>query len=139
MNNSAKGQTIFPSIRYRDPDAAIEWLGRVFGLLEHVVYRDDSGAVKHAELALAGNLIMLGQADAKGWLGGDAPDALASTTGLYIVVDDPDAHHAQAKAEGARIVRELADESYGSREYSARDIEGNLWSFGTYQPVGPTA
>lgn len=23
---------------------------------------------------------------------------------------------------------------YGSREYSARDIEGNLWSFGTYDP-----
>ena len=23
---------------------------------------------------------------------------------------------------------------YGSRDYSARDLEGNLWSFGTYEP-----
>ena len=23
---------------------------------------------------------------------------------------------------------------YGYREYSARDLEGNLWSFGTYDP-----
>ena len=26
---------------------------------------------------------------------------------------------------------ELADQDYGSRDYSARDLEGNLWSFGT--------
>jgi uncharacterized glyoxalase superfamily protein PhnB len=31
-------------------------------------------------------------------------------------------------------VRELEDMDYGSREYSARDPEGNLWSFGTYDP-----
>lgn len=45
-----------------------------------------------------------------------------------------DAHHDRAKAAGARIVRELQDTDYGSREYSARDFEGNLWSFGTYDP-----
>jgi len=27
---------------------------------------------------------------------------------------------------------------YGSRGYTARDPEGNLWSFGTYQPAAPT-
>jgi len=135
MNGSAKGQIIFPSIRYRDPDTAIGWLGKAFGLVEHVVYRDDSGVINHAELALADNLIMIGPADPEGQLGGSPPDALASPAGLYVVVDDPDVHHARAKAEGARIVRELVDESYGSREYSARDIEGNLWSFGTYQPA----
>lgn len=37
-------------------------------------------------------------------------------------------------AAGAQIVRPLTDEAYGSREYSARDPEGNLWSFGTYRP-----
>jgi uncharacterized glyoxalase superfamily protein PhnB len=34
----------------------------------------------------------------------------------------------------AQIVRELEDMSYGSREYSVADCEGNLWSFGTYDP-----
>lgn len=53
---------------------------------------------------------------------------------IYAVVADPDAHHAAAVAAGAKIVRELEDMDYGSREYSARDPEGNLWSFGTYRP-----
>jgi uncharacterized glyoxalase superfamily protein PhnB len=50
------------------------------------------------------------------------------------VVPDPDAHHARARAAGAEIVRALSELDYGSREYSARDLEGNLWSFGTYDP-----
>lgn len=55
----------------------------------------------------------------------------------YVVVEDPDAHHnhKRAQAAGAEIVRELTDQDYGSREYSARDPEGNLWSFGTYDPA----
>jgi uncharacterized glyoxalase superfamily protein PhnB len=53
---------------------------------------------------------------------------------VYLVVEDPDAHHERARAAGADIVRELNDTDYGSREYSARDLEGNHWSFGTYQP-----
>ena len=37
------GQTVFPALRYADANAAIEWLGRAFGLQEHNVYRDDEG------------------------------------------------------------------------------------------------
>jgi uncharacterized glyoxalase superfamily protein PhnB len=135
VNAPPQSQTIFPAIRYRDPDGAIEWLARAFGLVEQVVYRDDSGAVGHAQLELEGNLIMLGQAEEEGWMEGHAPDPLASTLSLYVVVEDPDEHHRRARGAGARIVRELVDESYGSREYSARDLEGNLWSFGTYHPA----
>ena len=127
-------QTFFPVISYRDPDAAIAWLGRAFGLTERVVYRDDSGKVTHAELELGSGIIMLGQADPAGWMGGSAPEPLASAVSLYTVIEDPDAHHDRAVAAGATIVRELSDQSYGSREYSARDLEGNLWSFGTYSP-----
>jgi uncharacterized glyoxalase superfamily protein PhnB len=54
--------------------------------------------------------------------------------GIYVCVDDIDAHYAAAKSAGAEIVRELANTDYGSREYSARDLDGHLWSFGTYQP-----
>ena len=32
------------------------------------------------------------------------------------------------------IVREPVDQDYGGRDYSVRDLEGNLWSFGTYDP-----
>jgi uncharacterized glyoxalase superfamily protein PhnB len=49
------------------------------------------------------------------------------------VIDDPGADH-RARAAGARIVRALTSEPYGSPGYSARDLEGNLRSFGTYDP-----
>ena len=53
---------------------------------------------------------------------------------IYVVVGDPDALHERAKAAGAEISRGLTDMEYGSREFSASDPEGNVWSFGTYDP-----
>lgn len=132
------GQNIFPALRYRDPAAALEWLKQAFGAAEKAVYRAEDGAIQHVELRIGDGVIMFGQYDENGWLGGKPPDALASTMSLYVVVPDPDAHHERAVAAGARIVRELDDMSYGSREYSARDVEGNLWSFGTYDPNAGT-
>lgn len=127
-------QNIFPALRYRDADAALEWLKQAFGAEEKEVHRGEGGAIQHAELRIGNGLIMFGQHSDDGWLGGNPPDPLASTLSLYVVVPDPDAHHERAAAAGARIVREVEDMSYGSREYSARDLEGNLWSFGTYDP-----
>jgi uncharacterized glyoxalase superfamily protein PhnB len=125
---------IFPALRYRDAEAALSWLQEAFGFVEKSVYRDDAGTIAHAELRLGTGLIMIGQYHGDGWLGGSTPDPLASTISIYAVVDDPATHYAHAKAAGAKIVRGLADMGYGSREYSARDLEGNLWSFGTYDP-----
>ena len=51
---------------------------------------------------------------------------------VYVVCDDPDALFARATAAGAEVVRGLVDEDYGSRGFTVRDPEGNLWSFGTY-------
>ena len=47
----------------------------------------------------------------------------------------PTLRYQDAKAAGAEITRELQDMDYGSREFSARDPEGNVWSFGTYDPL----
>jgi uncharacterized glyoxalase superfamily protein PhnB len=128
------GQNIFPALRYRDANAALAWLKRAFGAEEKAVHRGEDGALQHAELRIGEGVIMFGQHDDRGWFGGNPPDPLASTVRLYVFVPDPDTHHERAAAAGARIVRELDDMSYGSREYSARDLEGNLWSFGTYDP-----
>jgi uncharacterized glyoxalase superfamily protein PhnB len=54
------------------------------------------------------------------------------TQGNYVPVPDAEAHHRRAVAAGAEVVLPLADMPYGSREYTCRDLEGNLWSFGTY-------
>jgi uncharacterized glyoxalase superfamily protein PhnB len=127
--------SIIPALRYRDADAGVQFLKSAFGAEEKEIHRDDEGIIRHAELRLGDGLVMVGQYSPDGWLGGEAPRPLSSTVSLYVVVSDPDAHHARAAAvDGARVVRELEDTPYGSREYSVRDPEGNLWSFGTYDP-----
>jgi uncharacterized glyoxalase superfamily protein PhnB len=129
---------IFPAVRYRDADAGVAFLTSAFGAVEKAVHRGQDGVIHHAELALGAGLVMVGQYSGDGWLGGEAPRPLSSTVSIYVVVDDPDRHRAVAVQAGANVVRELEDMDYGSREYSVRDPEGNLWSFGTYDPYGVT-
>ncbi len=121
---------IFPALRYADGAAAIEWLSKAFGFEKHVVVPGAGGSVAHAQLRFGGGMILLGSStDSTG------TNPWATTPqGIYVRVADVDAHYAHAKAAGANIVRELADTPYGSREYSVRDLEGHLWSFGTYDP-----
>jgi uncharacterized glyoxalase superfamily protein PhnB len=124
-------QSIFTTMRYRDALAAIDFLERALGFERGMVVEGEDGAVHHAELRFAGEWIMLGSTTE----GDDGRMAVATGPAwTYIVVDDPDAHHERARAAGAEIVRELTDEDYGSRGYTARDPEGNLWSIGTYRP-----
>jgi uncharacterized glyoxalase superfamily protein PhnB len=125
---------IFPALRYRDAPAAIAWLGAACGFAERLVVPGPDGTIGHAELGLGPGTVMLGTAG-DDELGPDAPrDSGAASVGLYVYVDDVDAHHARAVAAGAEVARALEDTDYGSREYTVRDPEGHLWSFGTYRP-----
>ena len=112
---------IFPVIRYRDARAGIDFLVNAFGFEKHAVYEDE-GVVQHAELRYGDGIVMVGQREQ------------VDPAAVYIAVDDPNAHYERAKAAGATIERELTDQEYGSREYSAKDPEGHHWSFGTYRP-----
>lgn len=114
-------RTVYALARYQDPGAAIEFLSAAFGFEAHEVSKDEQGAVRHAELLVGDDMIMIGQGKAGG-------------PGVYVAVDDPDAHHDVARAAGAKITMELTDQSYGSREYACQDPEGNDWFFGTYRP-----
>ena len=70
-------------------------------------------------------------------VGGDERFGVRAGLGWsYVVVPAEDivALHDRAVAAGAEVVMELTDTDYGSRDFSVRDPEGNLWSFGTYQP-----
>ena len=55
---------------------------------------------------------------------------------IYVRVDDVDAHHARARAEGATIAAEPADQDHGERTYRAIDPEGHRWIFGAPLPDG---
>ena len=120
--------TVFPTLTYDDADGALEFLTKAFGGEEHAVYRDESGVIHHAEVRLGNGMVMFGAARR------DTKATRGQGGGIYVVISDTDAHCAQAQAAGAEIALELHDEPYGSREYSARDPEGNMWHFGTYQP-----
>jgi uncharacterized glyoxalase superfamily protein PhnB len=124
-------QTFYPVLKYKDARAAIEFLERAFGFETHASYDGEHGGVAHAELRFAGQYVMLGSTNE----GEERFNQGAGRQSLYVVVDDPDALHDRAKGAGATIERELTDQDYGSREFTARDPEGNLWSFGTYRPA----
>lgn len=114
------------TIRCVNADETIAFLTKAFGLEEGGVFRDDQGKVMHAELWFGSSCVMLGHE------GGEESPAF-----VYAVVEDVDAHHDRAAGAGAEIVTGVTDRDYGSREYAARDIDGNLWYFGTYRPQKP--
>ena len=136
MNDTATTTTqrTFAALAYRDAEAAIEWLGRAFGFRQKFAAPAEDGKIVHAELEANGNVVMLGSTG----VGLDirSPRDLGGATHcMYLVIDEPDEHYRRAREAGAEIVRELHDTDYGSREYVCRDPEGNLWSFGTYDPL----
>ncbi|MFI1660650.1 VOC family protein [Streptomyces sp. NPDC020472] len=123
---------ICPALRYEDAKAAIKQLTEGFGFTEHAVYEGEDGRVMHAELSCGNGMVMLGS---KG--SGTGFDKLmgdGGPTAVYVRVDDVDEHHARAVAQGVEIVLPPTDQEYGARDYTARDAEGNVWSFGTYAP-----
>jgi uncharacterized glyoxalase superfamily protein PhnB len=128
---------IFPALRYLDAPSAIAWLSSAFGFQKHFVLPDGQGGISHAELRLGAGVIMLGSARHDD-LGTRTPlEAKAVTQTIYVCVgerEDVDTHYARAKAAGAHIIREIQDTSYNSREYTCKDLEGNVWSFGSYTP-----
>ena len=124
---------IYPTFRYRNAAAMIDWLCRAFGFAVRVRYGDGDD-VHHAELVLGSSIIMLGQVrdDAYGGMVGWPGEQGGKAT--YVAVDDTDATYARAKAAGATILEEPVDRNYGSRDFICADPEGNIWSFGTYWP-----
>lgn len=124
---------VWPCLSFRDAAGTVDFLVRAFGFRKVAEYtRDgDPSIVEHGELRWpAGGGIMYGSA------GKDDSPFGTRTPGndnLYLITDEPDALFARATAAGADVVRGLRDEDYGSRGFTVRDPEGNLWSFGTYR------
>ena len=119
-------QTVTPYLLYADVDAALSFLARAFGFEEVLRYTGAEGYVNHAEMRLGDGTIYLGDP------GGQYrnPKQLGQeTVGIYVEVDDADAHYERAKAAGAEIPGPPTDEEYGHRRYRATDPEGHQWFF----------
>ena len=121
---------ITPSFAYQNPGNAIEWLEKVFGFQVRLKLPGPDGTIVHAELEIFGGLIMVGPSQSchENFVspletGGKV------TQGIYIYVEDVDAHFANSKANGAQILSEPQDMFYGDRKYEVFDCEGHLWTF----------
>ena len=101
-----------------------------------MVVPGENGAIAHAQLDFGNGMIMLGSSgdDDFGRLVKSPRDLNGLSASPYVIVEDADAHYAQAVAAGAEIVFDVADQPHGGRQYTCRDLEGQLWNFGTYDP-----
>jgi uncharacterized glyoxalase superfamily protein PhnB len=125
--------SVWACVNYRDAPAAISFLTEAFGFVSTATYtaEDDEAIVHHAELLWPeGGGIMLGSADRAESEFSQMPTGCAS---IYVVTDHPDAVLERATDAGAEVVQGLREEDYGSRGFSVRDPERNIWSFGTYR------
>lgn len=124
---------VWPTLRARDARGLIRFLVDAFGFEETVVH-GDGDTVDHAQLSWPlGGGIMIGSASKNPDNPDDPWPVRPGTTGCYVVTDDPDQLYARALAAGAEITAPVHETDYGSKDFAARDPEGNLWSFGTYR------
>jgi uncharacterized glyoxalase superfamily protein PhnB len=130
MSTATTTVSCHPILLYRDADAAMRFL-EALGFERLQEHRDGDGQVVHAEMRLGDAVVMLGTAGA----GREPFRSVPAGNGLlYCALDDVDGLAARARTAGAEIVIEPMDTDYGSRDFTLRDPEGNLWSFGTYRP-----
>ena len=121
-------ERLTPVLVYEDIAGAHDFLVEAFGLSSGGVERDGEGNVIHAEVCAGDSAI---------WLHRVAPEhhMLAARTlpgasaGLYVHVDDVDAHYEFVRSRGIEVESELRDQPYGSREYGVKDLEGHRWWF----------
>jgi len=129
--------SIIPALRYQDAPKAIEWLCAALGFEKHVVYANEDGSIGHAQLTFGNGMIMLSSvADTEysKFVLQPSETGGRNTQSACLIVNDADAVYASAKAAGAEMAIDIADQPYGGRAFTCRDPEGHLWNVGTYDP-----
>lgn len=129
MTDSTTG--LWPTLTFQDAEKMTDWLQAV-GFTPLQVYRSDgdTGVIVHAELLWpGGGGIMYGTHDPDNTL-----DGRPGQSAIYLVTDDVAAALTRAVDAGATTVRDMVEEDWGGQAATVRDIEGNTWTFGQYQP-----
>ncbi|MEA1652068.1 VOC family protein [Nitrospirillum sp. BR 11164] len=124
---------IVPALYYQDATAALDFLEAAFGFTVEVRVTDTDGQVQHAQMALGEGRIRLGPPGWDDWVKSPSQVRGANTQSVHVAVADASAHCARARAAGAIIVAEPAEQFYGDFTYRARDPEGHVWTF--FQPM----
>ena len=86
---------VIPYIFYRDVPAALDWLTHVFGFTETMRTGTPRGGM-HGEMTLDGHSIMMGQGSDELQMQ-SVSDTKVATQGVFIYLDDVDAHYERAR------------------------------------------
>jgi uncharacterized glyoxalase superfamily protein PhnB len=122
--------SLAPYLFYEDVERAARFMQEAFGFALVFTSPDPKGGLAHAQLAHGSGLIMVGHAGDGGLRMVKSAGALpALHAGVYVFVDDVDAHCARARAAGAKVLLEPADQPWGDRMYCGVDPEGQFWMF----------
>ncbi|MFF4104536.1 VOC family protein [Streptomyces sp. NPDC001903] len=129
---------VVPHVMVSDAPAALSFYGRAFGAVEEFRLAHPDGGVLHAEIRVAGAVLMLGDVSEGPFV---PPSAAGGTsTALHVYVPDVDALVRTAVAEGAELLQPPADRFHGDRTAVLRDPFGHLWIFLTHiEDVPPEA
>jgi uncharacterized glyoxalase superfamily protein PhnB len=119
VNRSVPQSTVIPELAYEDVSTAAEWLATAFGF--RIRLRIGHHRIQMTVPGPAGDGAIVVTARDRG--------LNVQRQTVLVRVRDAKAHHAQAKARGARILRELENHIYGERQYTAEDIGGHVWTF----------
>jgi PhnB protein len=138
VNYIPKGySTVTPYLVIKGAAKAIDYYKKVFGAT--VVERMDApdGRVGHAELQIGDSRIML--ADENPQMGYRSAESIGgSPVSLYLYIPDCDKVVAKAAAEGAKILKPVADQFYGDRSGFIQDPFGHFWGIATHiEDVSP--
>ena len=120
-NRSAPPSGVIPVLTYPDVAAAVSWLSRVFGFVEHVRIGDH-----RAQMGFGDGAIIV--ADATNDRREPRRDD-GVTHAVMLRVDDVAAHYRKVLAAGAEVLGEPTNHVYGERQYSAIDLAGHRWTF----------
>lgn len=118
---------VTPYLVVRDAPKAIEFYQTVFGAEERLRLAAPDGSIGHAELRIAGGVVML--ADEVPDMDIKAPPTIGgSSVGLMIYVDDADAVFEAALSAGATQFKPMCDQFYGDRCGTIDDPFGHRWT-----------
>ena len=119
-----------PYLVCKDAAQAIEFYKKAFGATELYRIPMPGGKVGHAEIKIAGAIIMLSDEFPEHGL---SPATLGGTTvSILVYVPDVDAFAERAVAAGATLAQPVKDQFYGDRSCRLHDPSGHNWLFATH-------